>query len=184
MEEIIVELNDTNKLPFQITDWEELSGGTSSSVWKLLGSNKENYVLKSNERDVIKEEFLFLTTYQSAKILPEVLYVDEEYEYFLYAYMSGEVMAGMTNKKDLLTSLVNELIGKYQPISHNKWGWTWELSNDWNQFLWTEIEPAKEIIDTVLTEDDFRLVKLLSQKDSRSNGIRYSLSSARRLWRS
>ena len=151
-------------------------------MWKLLGSNKKNYVFKSNERDVIKEESLFLTTYQSTKILPEVLYVDEEYEYFLYAYMPGEVKPGMTNKKDLLTSLVNELIGKYQPLSHNKWGWTWELSNDWNQFLWTEINPAKEIIGTVLTEDDFRLVKLLSQKDNRSNGIRYSLSSPRRLW--
>ncbi|MBS4177355.1 phosphotransferase [Lederbergia citrea] len=170
IKEIIDRLNNAKILPFKITEWKELTGGTSSSVWMLLGDNKEKYVLKSNEDDVIKEESQFLTTYKNVNMLPEVVYVGEKYEYFIYKYMPGEINPAMIDKTEMLTKLVNEVISKYQPLG-DKWGWTWDSHQNWNEFLLTEIGNAKEIVGRVLTKDDFQLVKQLCQKDIRRNGV-------------
>ncbi|MEK3887200.1 phosphotransferase [Bacillus sp. FSL K6-3431] len=162
-------INHSNLLPFRIVEWKELNGGTSSSVWKLLGDDSHHYVLKSNEYEMIKAESDFLLTYQNVGILPKVLYVDNDHEYFIYTYISGNVRSVMSNKKVLLKRLVNKLITQYKPTAKHNWGWTQSLSKDWHYYLLGEIESAKEIIGTALTEDDFKLVKNLIQKETRIN---------------
>jgi len=55
----VATLNKNNLLGSKIVDWKQLSGGTSSNVWKLTCDNGGTYVYKENEMDVVIEESLF-----------------------------------------------------------------------------------------------------------------------------
>ncbi|CAM4052832.1 phosphotransferase [Lederbergia lenta] len=173
--EWIWNINNLNLLPFKIMEWEELKGGTSSSVWKLLGDNHHQYVLKNNDCDTIKAESHYLFTYQSVEILPKVVYVDISNNYYIYTYLSGEVKTGISNKKIFLKELVSKLISHYTPTNNDDWGWIQDLSINWHQYLVGEINAAREIIGARLTDKDYELVKSLAQKENRRNGKPYLL---------
>lgn len=165
--EWILNINNMKLLPFKITDWMELKGGTSSSVWKLLGENDHKYVLKSNERDTVKAETHYLSAYHSIEILPKVVYTDVNYNYYIYTYMSGEVKTGISNKQLFLKELVSKLIAQYEPMSTNDYGWLQDLSLNWHDYLLGEINTARSIIGPRMTDEDYELVKSLVQKKER-----------------
>lgn len=168
IKETIEKLNAINSIPFEIKDWQPLSGGTSSTVWKLFSNDNQAYVLKHNEGDVIKEESQFLETYRHIELLPQVLYVDAKYDFFIYPFMPGTVRSSLNNKRETLNKLVDGLINNYQPLSTQKWGWTWEPSNHWHQFLSNEINSAKKVVQKILPTEDIELVEMLGQKERRN----------------
>ncbi|MCR2823144.1 aminoglycoside phosphotransferase family protein [Lederbergia panacisoli] len=155
----IAEVNNQHLLDFKIIDWKKLGGGTSSNVWKLTGDNDNAYVYKENEREVILEELLFLKTYEYLKILPEIVYIDENQQYYIYKYMEGEIKDHLNHKKDNLHILVDNLIIHSQPFSENKWGYTYQRYDSFKEFLLSEVHDAWKMVGTVLPSKDYELVK-------------------------
>ncbi|MBS4220871.1 aminoglycoside phosphotransferase family protein [Bacillus sp. FJAT-49711] len=159
----IAALNNDHLLDFMILDWKELSGGTSSNVWKLIGDNGRSYVYKGNEKDVVIEETLFLNSYKHIKMLPEIIFIDENQEFYIYEYIEGEIRPTLNDKKSNLELLVDDLILHYVPFADNKWGYTYQRYDSFNEFLLSEVNDAKKTIDTVLTIEDYELVKSLTE---------------------
>ncbi|MCJ8009461.1 aminoglycoside phosphotransferase family protein [Lederbergia wuyishanensis] len=163
-------LNNFNLLGFKIIDWKELSGGTSSKVWKLIGDDDRLYVYKENEKAVIIDELLFLKTYEHLKILPKVIFIDENQQYYIYEFIEGKINSHLNNKEFNLQILVDELIAHYQPFPDKKWGYTYQRYNSYREFLLTEVNNARETVETVLTFQDCEKVKsFIDTKDGGEN---------------
>ncbi|MBS4195202.1 aminoglycoside phosphotransferase family protein [Lederbergia citri] len=163
IEQKIAALNKHNLLDFRIVDWKKLRGGTSSTVLKLTADNGKSYVFKENERDIITEETFFLKSYEHLKVLPKIIYIDEDQQYYIYEYMAGEIKSNFNNKKANLHILVDDLIIHYKPFSENKWGYTYQRYDSFKDFLLSEVNDAWKVVSKVLTSQDYNLVKSIAE---------------------
>ncbi|MBS4200149.1 phosphotransferase [Bacillus sp. FJAT-49732] len=163
----IAALNNHKLLGFKIVEWKELSGGTSSKIWKLTGDDDKTYVYKENEKDVIIEESLYLKAYEHLKILPEIIFIDENQQYYIYEYIEGEIKTNLGNKEANLHILVEELIIHYQPFPEKKWGYTYQRYDSFREFLLSEVDNARDTVETVLTFQDCEKVKFLIETRDR-----------------
>ncbi len=165
IEKIIKELQQNNILSTKQINYEQLNGGTVSELY-LLHNNGMKYVVKSNDSQVIKSEANFLDTYKDLNFLPQLLFVEESFNYFVYSFINGSTNYSKKNKKDMLCVLVNELINNYRPISqYIGWGWADEPTASWRSFLMTEILEANKIIGSQLSRNDFNLIQNLVKKN-------------------
>lgn len=147
----------------------DLKGGTSSKLWIIYYKDSPRYVIKSNERDIIEEEVKFLNDYQEIDILPHVLYADSYHQYMCYSFIDGDSHYPRKQKATMLKDLVQKLINYYKPPSLNGWGYSNNLTASWQEFLLREVNGAKQILTTLLTEDDFHLIQNLIKSSKREN---------------
>ncbi|UOQ91583.1 aminoglycoside phosphotransferase family protein [Halobacillus shinanisalinarum] len=170
IESIISELVNKGVIDSNYEEYKPLVGGTSSHLGVFRYSDDTKFVLKVNEREVIKEEANFLNYYSNILLLPRVLYVEPSYEYILYSFIEGDTSYPRENKSGILKELVRRFINHYEPVSYFKGrGWADDLSVTWQEFLLGEFYEAKKILDSTLGEKEFNIVLRLINNSKMSH---------------
>lgn len=150
--------------------YEQLKGGTVSELYLLHDGNLK-YVVKTNEPQIIESEVNFLKYYRKSDLLPELLFVEPSYKYFVYSFLDGSTNYVRKNKKELLETLVKELLNNYNSVSNGiGWGWADQPSTSWQSFLLDEVNEANQIIKSRLDYNNYNLVlNLVSKIDNDRN---------------
>jgi aminoglycoside phosphotransferase len=167
IQEIIEELAKKEIIPLNTVEYEQLGGGTTSNLYLLGKSENTRYVVKLNEPQVLESEAYFLDFYKSENLLPNLLYVDQSYNYIVYSFISGSTNNVRRNKKEILKTLVQRLINNYKTITHPVgWGWADEVTDSWQAFLLNRVIKANKILESYLEKEDLDLVlKLVNSPD-------------------
>ena len=107
-----------------------LNGGTTSTVYLL----DEKYVVKLNEAGVIREEAIFLSFMKGILCL-QILYKEPLHTYIVYSFLEGSTSCGRGHKRITLSTLVKEVINKYEIVSRiDGWGWKESPVQSWSAF--------------------------------------------------
>lgn len=168
MESIIKELNKKRIIDKNVLDDKTFEGGTSSQIGFLQMENGDKVVVKSNTPKVVEAEIYFLNFYQDISLFPRIIYADPTFRYILYTYVEGEMYADF-QRKDVLKVLVQKVINHYKPAeTHNIWGMMEEPVGSWQEFLLAEVEVAGESLSSVLSKEDYRLVKSFVMNSNRN----------------
>ena len=108
-----------------------LNGGTTSTVYLL----DEKYVVKLNEAGVIREEAIFLSFYERNTLFANLLYKEPLHTYIVYSFLEGSTSCGRGHKRITLSTLVKEVINKYEIVSRiDGWGWKESPVQSWSAF--------------------------------------------------
>ncbi|MFJ8530333.1 aminoglycoside phosphotransferase family protein [Bacillus sp. NPDC094106] len=138
-------------------EYKKLTGGTTSRLYLIEG--KEQCVVKLNGPKVIEEEAYFLNFYENDSLFPKLLYVDPLNRYIVYSFIPGSTSYDGGNKRDVLCTLVQEVIHTYKvTMEMNQWGWKEEPVDSWQDFLLKRVMEASENLKTYIIEEDFRTV--------------------------
>ncbi|MDO4282269.1 MAG: phosphotransferase [Clostridia bacterium] len=103
--------------------------GASSRVILLNGK----YLIKQNEKNVLKSEVEFLTLNHS-EVFQKIILVDLNYEFVVYDFIEGETMKSVENVDDLLQKII-EITSGYQKYEKNGFGYLNEEVDTWTKFL-------------------------------------------------
>lgn len=176
IEELVKELKNKKVLNQEIVTIELLTGGTTSKLYLLKSVDGTKVVVKFNESQVIQAEGAFLEFYKELSLLPKVLYIEESHSYLVYTYLEGSTHNSGLNKIDILKIVADSLISQYRvETTFEGWGWIDEPSRSWNEFLLKRVEESERIINQVLTQDDYHLVKQVINQNSSDDGPAYLL---------
>lgn len=138
-----------------IVETKQLSGGTTSKLYLLRDSENNKYVVKFNEPHVLKAESIYLAFYKDVDFLPDLLYTEPDDRYIVYSFVAGAVDYFRKNKKEMLQTLVEELINKYRYVEEPAgWGWADELTDSWQSFLLSRANESAKILKTHLEKED------------------------------
>lgn len=145
-----------------------LNGGTTSTIYLL----DEQYVIKLNESDVIREEAYFLQFYKKDELFPKLLYKEPLNRYIVYSFLEGTTSCKLGHKRSVLSKLVKEVINKYEVAAEvDGWGWKESPVQSWNEFLTTNVMEAHENVRRYISEEEYRTVFKLANSPSRGTGI-------------
>ncbi|HDR6955064.1 MULTISPECIES: aminoglycoside phosphotransferase family protein [Bacillus cereus group] len=75
-----------------------LNGGTTSTIYLL----DEQYVVKLNESDVIREEAYFLQFYKKDELFPKLFYKEPLNRYIVYSFLEGTTFCKLGHKRSVL----------------------------------------------------------------------------------
>ncbi|KAA0786521.1 MULTISPECIES: phosphotransferase family protein [Bacillus] len=143
-----------------------LNGGTTSTVYLL----DEKYVVKLNEAEVIREEANFLSFYEGNTLFSKLLYKEPLHTYFVYSFLEGNTSCEQGFKRSTLRTLVKEVINKYKMVPEAEgWGWKESPVQTWNEFLTTNVMEAYENVRRYISEEDYRIVLKLANRDAGVN---------------
>ncbi|WP_368905499.1 phosphotransferase [Bacillus wiedmannii] len=144
----------------------ELNGGTTSTVYLL----DEKYVVKLNEAEVIREEANFLSFYEGNNLFSKLLYKEALHTYIVYSFLEGSTSCKQGHKRITLSTLVKEVINKYEIVSgKDGWGWKESPVQSWNEFLTTNVMEAYENVRRYISKEEYRIVLKLAKKDAGIN---------------
>ncbi|HDR7794525.1 TPA: phosphotransferase [Bacillus luti] len=145
-----------------------LNGGTTSTVYLL----DEKYVVKLNESKVIREEANFLSFYEGNTLFSNLLYKEPLNKYIVYSFLEGSTSCERGYKRITLSTLVKEVINKYEIVSEaDSWGWKESLVQSWTEFLRMNVMAAHENIRSYISDDEYKLVLKLASSPNRGAGI-------------
>ncbi|HFT2183936.1 TPA: phosphotransferase [Bacillus cereus] len=145
-----------------------LNGGTTSTIYLL----DEQYVVKLNESDVIREEAYFLQFYKKDELFPKLFYKEPLNRYIVYSFLEGTTFCKLGHKRSVLCKLVKEVINKYEVATEiDGWGWKENLVQSWNEFLTTNVMEAHQNVRRYISEEEYRTVFKLANSPSRGTGI-------------
>lgn len=145
-----------------------LNGGTTSKVYLL----DEKYVVKLNEAEVIREEANFLSLYEENALFSKLLYKEPLHTYIVYSFLEGNTSYKQGHKRITLSTLVQEVINKYEIVSGiDGWGWKESPAQSWSEFLTTNVMEAHENVRPYISEEEYRTVLNLANSPSRGTGI-------------
>ncbi|PFH82873.1 phosphotransferase [Bacillus sp. AFS088145] len=138
----------------------QLTGGTSSNIYLLSNiKNESKYIVKFNDPRVLESEAYFLNFYNKVYILPDLLFAEKTFKYIVYPFIPGSTNYVKKNKKELLISLVEQLINNYESYPNTPgWGWTDDLRNSWSDFLMSRMTESYQILDSYLDKPDHTLI--------------------------
>ncbi|MET3728214.1 fructosamine-3-kinase [Fictibacillus halophilus] len=169
IQEIISKLNKENTLNSEVIMHKPLSGGTVSQLFLLQTKDGKKYALKVNEPKIIQSEVQYLKSYSHLEILPDFQFVEATNKYLVYSFIEGSTSYISGNKRELLETLVHELINHYKTApDFNGWGWADEPTHSWYSFLLSRTQEASGILDTHLKKEDYHLVVDLIEKHKES----------------
>ncbi|CUB11933.1 Phosphotransferase enzyme family protein [Bacillus cereus] len=145
-----------------------LNGGTTSTVYLL----DEKYVVKLNEAEVIREEAYFLSFYEGNTLFANLLYKEPLHTYIVYSFLEGNTSYEQGHKRITLSTLVKEVINKYEIVSGREgWGWKESPVQSWSEFLTTNVMEAHENVRSYISEEEYRKVLKLANSPSRGTVI-------------
>ncbi len=143
-----------------------LNGGTTSTVYLLDGK----YVVKLNKAEVIREEANFLSFYEGNAIFSNLLYKEPLHTYIVYSFLEGSTSCKQGHKRITLSTLVNEVINKYEIVSDiDGWGWKESPVQSWNEFLTKNVMEAYENVRRYISKEEYRIVLKLAKRDAEIN---------------
>lgn len=142
------------------------SGTTNGVLYTLLFNEIPTYVIKIDEPEIITATKDFLVAYQDVKLLPDVLYTDNEAEFIVYAYISGETHFNRGSKMEWMSLIINELFNKYKKVDQaTPWGRINGISrNCWSEFNESSLEFARRNIGGLLPIEDHTRIEILVNK--------------------
>ncbi|PEK98824.1 aminoglycoside phosphotransferase family protein [Bacillus sp. AFS017336] len=160
IEAIINDLSEMGLFHKRDLKYIRLTGGTTSSIYLLIYSNIDaKYIVKLNDPQVLESESFFLNFYHKVNLLPNLLFVEKSFNYLVYPFIQGNTNYDRDNKKNLLKSLVEQLINHYEPYPNAPgWGWADDLTYSWTNFLLSRITEANKILDSHLLKKDHNLI--------------------------
>lgn len=165
--EIIEQLVTNEVIANYPKGYKKLTGGTTSNLYLIEG--KEQCVVKLNDPKVIEEEAYFLNFYENESIFPKLLYVDPLHRYMVYSFILGSTSYDAGNKKDILFTLVQEVIHAYKVAPEiNQWGWKEEPVDSWQDFLLNRVMEANENLKSYITKEEFHSVLKLVHSPNRT----------------
>lgn len=165
LQQAIIKINQSHKIPSKIVAGKPLHGGTASRVWLLTDEEQHQYVLKQNPE--VNEEVAYLEAYQSIDLLPNVLFFEREQQFYVYEYLSGSIQKSIRNKQAMLIELVRKLWLHVVVVTPTNWGWASQPVNDWSAFLLAEINEAKPINNQFLPQEAYTIVAQLAKNQRR-----------------
>lgn len=165
LQQAIIKINQSHKIPSKIVAGKPLHGGTASRVWLLTDEEQHQYVLKQNPE--VNEEVAYLEAYQSIDLLPNVLFFEREQQFYVYEYLSGSIQKSIRNKQEMLIELVRKLWLHVVVVTPTNWGWASQPVNDWSAFLLAEINEAKPINNQFLPQEAYTIVAQLAKNQRR-----------------
>ncbi|SDO76106.1 Phosphotransferase enzyme family protein [Paenibacillus sp. yr247] len=139
-----------------ICHWNELNGGTDSTVGVIGTLDLPNiFIVKSNKPERIAAETRFYQIYHEIPLLPKIKYVDPEYRYFIYDFIPGETSYNRKMKQELMSDLT-KLMNRYyvRPEPSDDYEWVEEPKR-----VAHDINYSQSIIGSHLNEEDHNLVK-------------------------
>ncbi|MDO3373735.1 MULTISPECIES: aminoglycoside phosphotransferase family protein [Bacillus] len=143
-----------------------LNGGTTSTVYLL----DEKYVVKLNEAEVIREEAHFLSFYERNTLFANLLYKEPLHTYIVYSFLEGSTSCGRGQKRITLSTLVKEVINKYEIVSRiDGWGWKESPVQSWSAFLTKNVVEAHKNVRPYISEEEYRKVLKLANRDAGIN---------------
>ncbi|PWN75533.1 phosphotransferase [Bacillus paranthracis] len=143
-----------------------LNGGTASTVYLL----DEKYVVKLNEAEVIREEAIFLSFYERNTLFANLLYKEPLHTYIVYSFLEGSTSCGRGQKRITLSTLVKEVINKYEIVSRiDGWGWKESPVQSWSAFLTKNVVEAHKNVRPYISEEEYRKVLKLANRDAGIN---------------
>ena len=148
-------------------DYKEIKSGTTNGIiYSLLSEEKPLYVLKKDQPEIITTTKDFLITYRNVKLLPNVLYTDENNEFIVYSYILGDTHVNRGSKLEWMTIIVEELFNKYKKADENvsRGRVTGINRNLWADFNLESLEYAKSNIGDLFSIEEHRRVEVLVNK--------------------
>ncbi|PGS45916.1 phosphotransferase [Bacillus sp. AFS041924] len=169
IEAIINDLTEMSLFHKNDLNYTRLTGGTTSCIYLLSNRNNDSrYIVKLNDPQVLEPEAFFLNFYNKINLLPTLLFTERSFKYLVYPFIPGDTTYVRNNKKNILVSLVKQLINNYQSYSNAPgWGWVDDLSNSWTDFLISRITEANKTLDSYLNKKDHNLILSIINNTSR-----------------
>lgn len=101
----------------------------------------------------------FLDFYKKLNLLPNLLFVEQSYNYIVYSFISGTTNFTVKNKQEMLKTLVDEVINNYKTVPKDiGFGYTDELTDSWESFLLNEIIEINKLLKPHLAGDEYNFV--------------------------
>lgn len=166
IKEIIDILYENSLIKSNELEFKALKSGTTSGVlYTLFVDNTPTYVVKIDHPSIINSTKDFLLAYQDVQLLPKVLYINDNKEFIVYTFISGETHFNRGSKLRWMTRLTKELFNQYLKVDQNiPWGRVNGIKRkSWSDFNQASLESAKENIGDLLPiEDHKRVASLVS----------------------
>lgn len=142
------------------------SGTTDGTIYSLSYEEKPLYVLKKDQPEIITTTKEFLNTYRNVKLLPNVLYTDENNEFIVYSYILGDTHINRGFKLDWMTIIVEDLFNQYKKADDtvSRGRVTGINRNSWADFNLESLEYAEANIGDLFSKEEHRRVKVLVNK--------------------
>lgn len=142
------------------------SGTTEGVIYSILINKTPTYVIKIDHPKIITSTEEFLSTYENIKLLPDLLYTDDQKTYIIYSYLSGETHYNRGSKLEWMEILVKELFNNYKKVDSDvPWGRINGIyRNSWSEFNQSSFEFARKSIGKSIPYGDHERVELLLDK--------------------
>lgn len=141
------------------------SGTTNGTLFTIKTTEIPKCVVKIDQPEIISTTEDFLLTYKDVTLLPNVLYTDKKKEFIVYSYVFGETHINRGSKLAWMTTLIEELLNKYEKVNKDNWGRVNGIQrNSWADFNRSSLEFAQKDIGDVLPSEDHKRVELLVNK--------------------
>ena len=101
-----------------------------------------------------------------------LLYKEPLHTYIVYSFLEGSTSCGRGHKRITLSTLVKEVINKYEIVSRiDGWGWKESPVQSWSAFLTENVMEAYENVRRYISEEEYRTVLKLANSPNRGTGI-------------
>ena len=167
IDKIINTLKNRHIIEEQDIEWTEIkSGTTDGTIYRLSYEKKPLYVLKKDGPIIVAATNRFLETYKNIKLLPNVLYTDENNEFIVYSYISGDTHINRGSKLEWMFIIVEELLNHYKQADENfsRGRVTGVNRSTWADFNLESLEYAKANIGNLFSDEEHRKVEVLVKK--------------------
>ncbi|WP_277585589.1 hypothetical protein [Psychrobacillus antarcticus] len=148
-------------------EYKEIKGGTTAGIiYSLSSGDKPLYVIKIDQPNIITTTKDFLQIYRNVKLLPNILYTDENNEFIVYSYILGDTHINRGSKLGWMTIIVEELFNQYKKADENanRGRLTGVSRNSWADFNLESLEYAKANIGDLFSSEEHRRVGVLVNK--------------------
>lgn len=134
----------------KLSSIEEMKNGTDSKV--VLINNK--YIFKFHNTNTIKAEYQFFNS-NNNKLNEQIIYVDENFKYIIYRFIESGDKAFNINQ---LLKIIKDYVYEYSDYTSNGYGFLFEETSSWKEFLESEINDKKDFALSILTTLDYKKV--------------------------
>jgi hypothetical protein len=142
------------------------SGTTEGVLYTILYNHIPTYVIKMDHPKVITATEDFLSAYKNIRLLPNLLYTDDQKTFIIYSYISGETHYSRGFKLEWMKILIKELFNHYKKVDKDvSWGRINGIHrNSWIEFNQSSFKSAQKNIGEYIPNEDHEKVELLLNK--------------------
>lgn len=152
------------KLNIKITKKELIfySEGTTNSI--VFNINNK-YIVKTVDEITMKTQLEFLTYYKEVESFQKIICYNQELKYICFSYLEGInfVKSNDINVNSIVKQLYN-IVNSYREYNSNKYGYLFEETNTWKEFLLSEINYSKEMLKDIKMSTD-KLDRIINSFD-------------------